>query len=58
MNTFEFETGFSYDLPSCDQNKCYHANFIIFGDVGYGGIELELDQACMNQEILDLCLFV
>jgi len=28
-----------------------------FWDVGYGGVELELDQACMNQESLGVCLF-
>jgi len=31
------------------KNKCYYANFIISEDVWYGGVNLELDQACMNQ---------
>jgi len=32
--------------------------FYYFGGCSYGGVEFELDQACMNQKSLDLCLFV
>ena len=31
-----------------DENKYYYVNFIVLGDVGYGGVEFEFDQARMN----------